>query len=148
MSFSYDISVRVNQTLATVSSSLYQLGFCTAGSNVVSPPAIQLALAGSGTAANTALKAKCYNLDAASSVVIAAASEFGTNADATYVFLRENSGHAAAELAISDQNQNVIFKMTAGQSAFIPALESGQELYAAEAGTNKTASLQVIVIGE
>jgi hypothetical protein len=148
MSFSYDISVRVNQTLATVSSSLYQLGFCTAGSNVVSPPAIQLALAGSGTAANTALKAKCYDIDTGSAVLIAAASEFGTNAAATYVFLRENSGHAAAELQISDGNPNVIFRMTAGQSALIPALESGQQLYALEAGTNKTASLQVIVIGE
>ena len=148
MSFSYDISVRVNQTLATVSSSLYQLGFCTAGSNVVSPPAIQLALAGSGTAANTALKAKCYDIDTGSEVLIAEASEFGTNATQTYVFFRENSGHAAAGLQILDTNLNTIFRMKAGQSALVSALEGGQQLYAVEVGTNTTGSLQVLVIGE
>jgi hypothetical protein len=148
MSFSYDISVRVNQTLATVSSSLYQLGFCTSASSVVAPPAIQLALAGSGTAASKAISAKCYDINSATGIEVASESQFGTNATTTYVFLRENSGHAAAELNILDSNPNQIFRIKAGQAALIPALASNQQLYAVEVGTHTTGSLQVIVIGE
>jgi len=150
MSFSYDISVRVNQTLATVSSSLYQIGFCTAAASVVQAPSMQIALAGSGTAANNAVKAKCYTSDTASSYTVVASSPFGTNATATYVFLRENSGNPGAAVEIQDDsNFQTIFKIHASESAFFRHSNAGYSyLMAAAASTSATASLQVIVVGE
>jgi hypothetical protein len=62
MSYSYDVSVRLSKQLTTVSSSLYQLGFCTAGDSTVSPPLLQIAVAGSGTSVANAVQAKCYTI--------------------------------------------------------------------------------------
>jgi hypothetical protein len=108
MSFSYDISVRVSKPLTTVTSDLYQLGFCTSASSTVAPPLLQIAVAGSGTAASDAVQAKCYTVGT-NSVEIIANTPFGTNAAATYVYLRENSTNPAASVDILDGNPQFYF---------------------------------------
>jgi Tfp pilus assembly protein PilW len=148
MSFSYDISVRVNQPLATVSSSLYKLGFCTSSSSTVTPPLLQIAVAGSGTANTDAVQAKCYTVGT-NAVEIIASSPFGTNAAATYVYLRENSTNPAASVDILDGNPQSIFTMRSGESALFPrpTFSYGQ-MYAQSTHTSSTASLQVVIVGE
>ena len=148
MSFSYDISVRVSKSLTTVTSDLYQLGFCTSSSSSVAPPLLQIAVAGSGTAAANAVQAKCYTIGT-SSVSIIASSPFGTNASATYVYLRENSTNPAASVDILDGNPLSIFTMRSGESALFPRPTfSYGEMYAQSTHTSSTASLQVVIVGE
>lgn len=148
MSFSYDISVRVSKPLTTVTSDLYRLGFCTSSSSAVSPPLLQIAVAGSGTAASNAVQAKCYAVGT-DSVSIIAAAPFGTNAAATYVYLRENSSNPAASVDILDGNPNSIFTMRSGEAAMFPRPTfSYGEMYAQCTHTSSTASLQVIIVGE
>jgi Tfp pilus assembly protein PilW len=148
MSFSYDISVRVSKALTTVTSDLYQLGFCTSSSSSVAPPLLQIAVAGSGTAAANAVQAKCYTIGT-SIVEIIASPPFGTNASATYVYLRENSTNPAASVDILDGNPLSIFTMRSGESALFPrpTFTSG-EMYAVSTHTSSTASLQVVIVGE
>lgn len=150
MSFSYDVSVRVNQTLSTVASSLYQLGFCTAASSTVTPPTLQIAVAGSGTANTDAVKAKCYTSDTNSSYTVVASSPFGTNATASYVYVRENSGNPSAAVEIQDDSSFVtLFKLQAGDTAFFRHSNAGYSyLMLAATATSSTASLQVIIVGE
>ena len=148
MSFSYDISVRVSKALTTVTSDLYQLGFCTSASSTVAPPLLQIAVAGSGTAASDAVQAKCYTVGT-NSVEIIANTPFGTNAAATYVYLRENSTNPAASVDILDGNPLSIFTMRSGESALFPrpTFSYGQ-MYAQSTHTSSTASLQVVIVGE
>jgi len=146
MSFSYDISVRVNQTLATVSSSLYRLGFCTAGSSVVAQPALQLALAGSGTAASSAVIAKCYTVGTSAATIIAAAP-FGTNAAATTVYIKENSTNTAAFVLISANDEdNDIATLSYGSAALFSPTSVGYSARSTNAAS--TASLQIVIVGE
>jgi Tfp pilus assembly protein PilW len=148
MSFSYDISVRVSKALTTVTSDLYQLGFCTSSSSSVAPPLLQIAVAGSGTAAANAVQAKCYTIGT-NAVEIIASSPFGTNASATYVYLRENSTNPAASVDILDGNPLSIFTMRSGESALFPrpTFSYGQ-MYAQSTHASSTASLQVVIVGE
>jgi Tfp pilus assembly protein PilW len=148
MSFSYDISVRVSKALTTVTSDLYQLGFCTSSSSSVAPPLLQIAVAGSGTAAANAVQAKCYTVGT-NAVEIIAVSPFGTNASATYVYLRENSTNPAASVDILDGNPVSIFTMRSGESALFPrpTFSYGQ-MYAQSTHASSTASLQVVIVGE
>jgi Tfp pilus assembly protein PilW len=148
MSFSYDISVRVSKALTTVTSDLYQLGFCTSSSSSGAPPLLQIAVAGSGTAAANAVQAKCYTVGT-NEVEIIASSPFGTNASATYVYLRENSTNPAASVDILDGNPASIFTMRSGESALFPrpTFSYGQ-MYALSTHASSTASLQVVIVGE
>ena len=148
MSFSYDISVRVSKALTTVTSDLYQLGFCTSSSSSVAPPLLQIAVAGSGTAAANAVQAKCYTVGT-NVVSIIANTPFGTNAVATYVYLRENSTNPAASVNILDGDTNSIFRMQSGESALFPRPTfSYGDMYAVSTHTSSTASLQVVIVGE
>jgi Tfp pilus assembly protein PilW len=148
MSYSYDVSVRLSKQLTTVSSSLYQLGFCTAGDSTVSPPLLQIAVAGSGTSVANAVQAKCYTIGT-NAVSIIANTPFGTNAVATYVYLRENSTNPAASVDILDGNPNSIFTMRSGESALFPRPTfSYGEMYGVSTHTSSTASLQVVIVGE
>jgi hypothetical protein len=146
MSFSYDISVRVNQTLATVSSSLYRLGFCTAAASVVAPPALQLALAGSGTAASNAVIAKCYTVGTSAAVIVASAP-FGTNATATTVYIKENSTNTAAFVVVSENGGTEdIMTLKNGAAAFFSPTNVGYGARSTNAAS--TASLQIVIVGE
>jgi Tfp pilus assembly protein PilW len=149
MSFSYDISVRVSKALTTVTSDLYQLGFCTSSSSSVAPPLLQIAVAGSGTAAANAVQAKCYTIGTSIVSKLLRNPPFGTNASATYVYLRENSTNPAASVDILDGNPLSIFTMRSGESALFPrpTFTSG-EMYAVSTHTSSTASLQVVIVGE
>lgn len=147
MSFSYDISVRVNQPLTTVSSSLFKLGFCTSLSSTVTPPLLQIAVAGSGTANTDAVQAKCYTVGT-TSVTLVAADPFGTNAAATYVFLKENSGSPASHLVIQEDAESVeVMRLLANDSAFFRR-GGGAALSAYSTSSSSTASVQVIIVGE
>lgn len=150
MSFSYDISVRVNQPLATVSSSLFKLGFCTSSSSTVTPPLLQIAVAGSGTANTDAVKARCYTSDTSSSYTVVSSSPFGTNATASYVYIRENSGNPLADVEIQDDSSfTPLLKLKSGDTAFFRHANAGYSyLMLAATHTASTASLQVIIVGE
>jgi hypothetical protein len=150
MSFSYDISVRVSKQLTTVTSDLYKLGFCTSASSTVAPPLLQIAVAGSGTAAADAVKANCYTSDTVSSQTIASANPFGTAATATHMYIRENSGNPSADVEIQDDNNfTPLLKLKAGDTAFLRHANAGYSyLMMAAADTSSTASLQVVIVGE
>ena len=146
MSFSYDISVRVNRTLSTVSSTLYSLEFCPAGSTLT-PPALQVAVAAAGTAVAKGVQARCYTLSTSADTVVVPSSPFGTNATQSYVFMRENSSNAGALVNILDSQPNVIFSLKNGQAAFFPRPVAG-DYYAQVTSTASTGTLQILVIGE
>lgn len=150
MSYSYDVSVRLSKQLTTVSSSLYQLGFCTAGDNTISPPLLQIAVAGFGTSVANAVQAKCYTSNTLSSETVIGPTPFGTVATATFVFIRENSGNPLAEIEIQDDsNFTPLLKFKAGDTAFFRHTNEGYSYLMMEAAsTSSTASLQIIIVGE
>ena len=146
--YEYSLRVGVNKPLPTSTLGNYTLKLCSTTSASVTPPSVQLSLASTGTADATAISAKCYTISGGSAELIASASEFGTHATASYIYIRENSGHTAANVQILDSGPTALFRLRAGQAAFLPALVSGQVLYAEEVNTSSTGALQVVILGE
>jgi hypothetical protein len=146
--YEYSLRVGVNKPLPTSTLGNYTLKLCSTTSASVTPPSVQLSLASTGTADAKAISAKCYTISGGSAELIASANEFGTHATATFIYIRENSGHTAANVEILDSGPNALFRLRAGQAAFLPTLVSGQVLYAEEVNTSSTGALQVVILGE
>jgi hypothetical protein len=148
MAFSYSVRINVDKELPPVSSGDYDLDFCSSGAANQTPPKLQISLAAFGTAAIDAVIAECYTVGT-SDVTLLTGSPFST-ATATWVYLRESSGNAAADLElVKDVSAtNVPFSaLKAGDVAFFRH-DASHPMQAVAASTNATGTIQVVCIGE
>jgi len=120
MAFSYSVRINVDKELPPVTSGDYDVDFCSSGAANQTPPKLQISLASFGTAAVDGVIAECYTVGT-NDVTLLAGSPFST-ATATWIYLRESSGHAAADLElVKDVSAtNVPFSaLKAGDVAFL-----------------------------
>ena len=148
MAFSYSVRINVDKELPPVTSGDYDVDFCSSGAANQTPPKLQISLAAFGTAAVDGVIAECYTVGT-NAVNILAVTPFST-ATATWVYLRESSGHAAANIAIGETSLPVqIMRLEAGEAALFRRDENvTYALAATAASTASTGNIQVVCIGE
>ena len=142
------IRIAVDKELPAVSSNDYTVDFCTNNQSSQTPPKLQVSLSSYATGSVEAVLAECYTVGT-NAVNILAATPFST-ATATWVYLRESSGHADANIAIGETSLPVqIMRLEAGEAALFRRDESvTYTLAATAASTASTGTIQVLVIGE
>jgi hypothetical protein len=146
--YSYSVRIGVDKELPPVSSGDYDVDFCSTGAANQTPPKLQISLAAFGTAAVDGVIAECYTVGT-SNVNILPASPFATAA-ASWVYLRESSGHAAANIAVGETAVGMpILRLKAGDAALFRRDDSvTYPLAASAASTAATGTVQVVVIGD
>jgi len=146
--FSFSVRATVDKELPPVSSGDYDIDFCAGSNATQTPPKLQIALASFGTASVDAVIAECHTVGT-NAVSILPAVPFAT-ATASYVYLKENSGNAAANIAIGETSLPVqIMRLKAGEAALFRRDENvSYPLAATASSTAATGTIQVLVIGE
>lgn len=148
--FTYSVRIGVDKELPAVASGDYSVDFCSSSAASQTPPKLQISLATFGTATIEAVVAECYTVGT-NDVTVLGASPFST-ATASWVYLRESSGHTAAdlELVLDVTGTNVPFgRLPAGGVAFLHRNSSASTpIQAVAASSSATGQVQVVCMGE
>lgn len=147
--FSYSVRVTVDKELPAVSAGDYDVDFCSSNAGSQTPPKLQISLAAFGTNAVDGVIAECYTVGT-NAVTLLSTSPFDT-ASQQHVYLRESSGHTAADITIiyPFDGQTPVARMLADDVAFyrLPATMS-YNVQALAVSTAATGTIQVLCIGD
>lgn len=150
--FSYSVRTTVDKELAVASDPLLSLDLCTLSQNQ-SAPKLQLSFSSFGTAAAEGVYSACADIGSAtsSSTTLVSSTQFGTNADNSYVFLRESSTNTASVLGIRfiAAGPTIVnaAELRNGEAAFF-RLRPDVSVAAAASAVGVTGTIQVLAIGE
>lgn len=147
--FTFSVRIGVDKELPPVSSGDYDVDFCSSSAGSQTPPKLQISLAAFGTATVEGVIAECYTVGT-NAVTLVAVSPFDTAAQ-QYLYLRESSGHTAADIKIimPFDGQTPIARMTDGDVSFYRLPETmTYAVQAVSVSTASTGSVQVVCIGD
>ena len=150
--FSYSLRATVDKELSVASDPLLTLDLCTLAESQSSPK-VQLSFSSFGTAAAEGIYSACADIGSATTgyTTLVSSATFGTNADNSYVFLRESSTNTASVLGIRfiAAGPTVVAgaDLRNGEGAFF-RLRSGVAVAASSSNEATTGTIQVLCIGE
>ena len=150
--FSYSLRATVDKELSVASDPLLTLDLCTLADSQSSPK-VQLSFSSFGTAAAEGIYSACADIGSATTgyTTLVSSATFGTNADISYVFLRESSTNTASVLSIRfiAPGPTVITaaELRNGEGAFF-RLNSSIAVASSSSNDATTGTLQVLCIGE
>jgi len=150
--FSYSVRATVDKELSVAADPLISLDLCELSANQ-SAPKLQFSFSSFGTASAEGVYSACADIGSATTsyTTLVSSTQFGTNADNSYVFLRESSTNTAAVIGLRfiTTGTTVVNAATLknGESSFF-RLNPSASVAAAASAVGVTGTIQVLAIGE